>query len=894
MTDHTGQVTNNTYDSVGRLASEAPPGLQPTKYTYDADGARLSTTSPSGASVTKWTYDADGRQITQTDPRGNVSGGTPADYTTTYGYDPAGNQLTIKDKLGRVTTKAYDGRNNLLSQKDPRGGSTSYAYDALQRLTSVTSPVGAQTTYSYDDFGDLVERRNAKGAVTKYGYNLRGELTSTTDPLDRKQTFGYDPDGNVSEIIKARGYASGDLAAWTIKQSYDARGLRTAVTTAAAASTSTFSYDTDGRMTTFNDVTGTTTQTWNSLNQLTGVNHPQGNHVYTYTAFGGVESRTYPGGGKADYGYDADGRITSMAAYGQTTSFAYDVDDNLTSATYPAASGYVETRAYDRVGDISSIRSQKNGVSTPLSRYDYVRDGVGNPTSIKRTRGTTVYDEAFEYDGANRLTKNCVEATSCASASKHVTYGYDAVGNRESETRVGVANPGTITTAFDAADQIVTRTSQTGTVSQLTYNADGMVQNGREWDVLGRLTKLGGSTFTYDAMDLRRTVQSAAGTKKMSWDINNELPLLNVVWQTDNSYWRYRYTPDGMPMYVEHPGKSYPMSLMMHDNMGTVTDIVDNAGAGRWRYAYEPFGVRTSSEKLQTVAEDPQFGFTGAYLESTTGEYHLRARDYNLWGIFSARDPLQPDVADPYVSAYIYADQRPTVLTDPSGLVPGWPEILGGVKTGAKWLGQGAVGSGGGLAQLSEMVPVTGQISQGLDLLGLGTYSEQYYWLTNKAVGVTGDETATRIGEFFAPIPGGTGVVACRSASKAIPRAIDSAAVMLARRRLGAVLPTNINDPAANALAQRIGGVPSARFAKIDREFDVISDKYVAQAKPANFQLGSSFRGQAKATFEAAKATGRTPYFQFDGPPSRDVLRALERYAAKYGIKPVIDVQPLK
>ncbi|MFC0626798.1 DUF6531 domain-containing protein [Kribbella deserti] len=774
VTDHTGQVTNYGYDAVGRLVSEAPPGLQPVKYTYDADGARLSATSPSGASVTKWTYDADGRQITQTDPRGNATGAIPADYTTTYGYDAAGNQLTLKDKLGRITSKTYDGRNNLLSQRDPRGNVTTFVYDALQRPTSVTSPVGAQTTYVYDDFGDLVERRNAKGAVTKYGYNPRGELISTVDPLDRKQTFGYDPDGNVAEIVKARGHASGDLATWTIRQSYDARGLRTAVTTAAAASSSTFGYDTDGRMTSLKDVTGTTTQTWNSLNQLTDVIHPQGNHVYTYTSFGAVASRTYPGGGKADYGYDADGRVKSMAAYGQTTSFAYDLDDNLTSATYPAASGYVETRTYDRVGDISSIRSQKAGVATPLSRYDYVRDEVGNPTSIKRTRGAAVYNEAFEYDEANRLTKNCVEATSCASATKHISYGYDAVSNRLSEARVGVPNPGTITTTFDAADQIVTRTNQAGAVSQLTYNADGMVQNGREWDVLGRLTKLGGSTFTYDAMDLRRTVQSAAGTKKMSWDINNELPLLNVVWQADGSYWRYRYTPDGMPMYVEHPYKAYPMSLMMHDNMGTVTDTVDQDGGARWRYAYEAFGVRTATEKLQTVAEDPQFGFTGAYLESTTGEYHLRARDYNLWGTFSAPDPVQPAVGDPYVSAYAYANQRPTVLRDPSGMTPeGLGDFWHAVRQGETWKNLG-VGMGGGAIQLQSQVLPGAQQLNTLSGLAFGQDGPSlYYGLTNRAFGTDGTETSTRVGEFLTPMPGGTGVVACARLGKLASRAAD-------------------------------------------------------------------------------------------------------------------------
>jgi hypothetical protein len=103
-------------------------------------------------------------------------------------------------------------------------------------------------------------------------------------------------------------------------------------------------------------------------------------------------------------------------------------------------------------------------------------------------------------------------------------------------------------------------------------------------------------------------------------------------------------------------------------------------------------------------------------------------------------------------------------------------------------------------------------------------------------------------------------------------------------------------DPDAQALAQRIGGQAQAEFASgpnAGREFDAISDEYVAQSKPANFTGGSSWRGQARATFQAAIDSGRTPYFQFNGPPSQGVLNALQRYAQEYGVQPVIDTEPL-
>jgi hypothetical protein len=105
----------------------------------------------------------------------------------------------------------------------------------------------------------------------------------------------------------------------------------------------------------------------------------------------------------------------------------------------------------------------------------------------------------------------------------------------------------------------------------------------------------------------------------------------------------------------------------------------------------------------------------------------------------------------------------------------------------------------------------------------------------------------------------------------------------------------NKPDPAADALAERLGGESRMRFENDPkgREFDAISDEYVAQSKPADMQIGSSFRNQVKATFEYAIQSGRTPYFHFEGPPRPDVIRKIEEYRQRYGTTPVIDIEPL-
>ncbi|WP_434444218.1 restriction endonuclease fold toxin [Lentzea sp. E54] len=103
------------------------------------------------------------------------------------------------------------------------------------------------------------------------------------------------------------------------------------------------------------------------------------------------------------------------------------------------------------------------------------------------------------------------------------------------------------------------------------------------------------------------------------------------------------------------------------------------------------------------------------------------------------------------------------------------------------------------------------------------------------------------------------------------------------------------HDPAADALANRIKGRSQVEFANDPkgREFDAVSDRYLAQAKPADFRESKKWREQARDTFLYAQQTGRTPYFQFDGPPHPNVLRKLDEYAARYGVQPVIDLNPL-
>ncbi|MFF9815215.1 hypothetical protein [Streptomyces sp. NPDC014006] len=67
-------------------------------------------------------------------PGGYFTGNTPADCTTTYSYDAAGNPTTLTDPYGRKRLLGSNRLNQLTVTQDTSGRRTTYAYDALGRI----------------------------------------------------------------------------------------------------------------------------------------------------------------------------------------------------------------------------------------------------------------------------------------------------------------------------------------------------------------------------------------------------------------------------------------------------------------------------------------------------------------------------------------------------------------------------------------------------------------------------------------------------------------------------------------------------------------------------------------------------------------------------------------
>ena len=656
-------LTTYNYDPAGTglVSSIVDPRNKTTTFGYDAQANRSSIQTPLGFRTTM-TYDEAGRMITRVDPRGNVVGADPLQYTTTFTYDGAGNVLTVTYPLNHTTTTTYDNVGNRQTVTDANIHTTTYGYDEANELTSVQDPRLKTTSFAYDVVDNLVTGTDADNHATTYQYDLAHRKTSETRPLGRVWTYAYDANGNVTQVVDAIGNSTPQAGDGTTTNTYDNYNRLTGVTYSDGTPTVTYSYDNNGNRTQMTDGV-TTTYVYDTLNRMTHVVRGTISQMdYTYDAANNVLTRTSTPGPAVTYTYDDDGRMITMAA-GATTTYGYDAAGNNTSTTLPAGNGYVESRTYDRAGDLTEVKNQKG--ATVLSKSTYVLDPVGNRSTITTTTGTTT----LTYDADDRLTQTCY-TPACTGSDNFRRYTYDDVGNRLTE----VSAAGTTTYTYDALDQLTGSSGVGGSVTY-TYSLDGnQTAAGSQtftYDLSNRLKAMttSGTTTTYTYDGDGRRVQASTGSaanKKTNfvWDPNRAIPELVRELDGNNSLIReYQYGRDLVSM--TSGGSSY---YYLHDGLGSVVNLTSSTGTTQWTYDYHPFGVARTTTKNDNHAPTNMFQFAGEYLDPT-GLYHLRARQYSPGiGRFLTSDPVGGPIEVSRVASYVYVRDAPISSTDPLGL----------------------------------------------------------------------------------------------------------------------------------------------------------------------------------------------------------------------------------
>jgi len=497
--------------------------------------------------------------------------------------------------------------------------------------------------------------------------------------MGKTWTFAYDPAGN----LLTKTLPSSDAIAY----GYDGDNRLVSVDYSATATPDVgLAYDAAGNRTQMTDGAGTLGYTYDELNRLTAITRGSDTFSYTYDDAGNLTSRIYPDLTQIDYGYDASNELTSVATGGSTTSYTYDPDGNLATATLPANT---VTYTWDRADRLTKV-SNKKGTST-ISVFNPTLDPVGNPTQVVTKTETITYT----YDQQNRLTQVCYLPGCSGSGLAGISYAYDGVGNRLTETRYG-SSPTTTYAAYNPNDELCWTASSSGGCASppqgaTTYSYD---PNGNQiaagsrsfsYDLENRLvsTTASGSTesYTYDG-DGNRLTRSEDGTLQTTylWDPNAPLAQLAIERDGSGALLR-RYVYGRSLLSMTEGGSAY---YFLADDLGSIANVTSASGNAVWTYTYEPFGAIRLASGGQGAPSNPM-GFTAQLLDAATGLYDLRARMYDpTSGRFLQRDPISGSVLSPLVAQYVYGSNRPTAMVDPSGLavesaggVLGW--LCGGV-----------------------------------------------------------------------------------------------------------------------------------------------------------------------------------------------------------------------
>jgi RHS repeat-associated protein len=694
--DPMGVTTSYTYDSHGNLLTVSRP-LNGTKlvqtmsytygdpshpgdataitdpngkvwqYAYDQYGDVTSATDPL-SNKTTIQYDTIGRATSQISPNGNVSGGNPAAYTTSYSYDAFGDVVQVTDPLGHQTSYKYDANHNLVKLTDTLGQVTQYACDADNEVTQITRADGSMLIYSYDNDGNQTAQKDGLGNTTTYAYDPLDRLISTTDPLNRKTGYSYDLAGNLTTLTNPSGQVTTyayDTADELVKISYSS-GHTPQVT---------FTYNADSERVSMVDGTGKTTYSYDSLNRLVKSTNGAGSTVsYTYDLNSNLTRLTYPGGKRINRTYDAAGHMISVKDWlGNTTKFTYDADGNMIGETY--ANKVKATFKYDQNDQLTSI-VDKLGATQILS-LTYTRNNSGLLSSLK-AGAPAPGNESYTYTMLDQLNAVNQQAFAYDKADNLVQDGATALAyNAANELTSTTNNNLTTTFSYDAQGNRIQMTSPTNQVTNYTY------------DQANRLIAYGSSaTYSYNGDGLRMSKTVSGTTEAFTWDTAEGLPQV-----LQDSTTQYVYGPAGM--LLEQVSSNGTVLYYHQDQLGSTRVLTNATGTTVATYSYDAYGNVTA----QTGSVTNPFQYAGQYTDEESGLQYLRARYYDpATGQFLTRDPLAAQTQEPYG----YTGGDPLNASDPRGLTGGL--CLGGNGS------EGAPGNGR-IADYCLVADSSGQIA---------------------------------------------------------------------------------------------------------------------------------------------------------------------------------------
>jgi RHS repeat-associated protein len=370
---------------------------------------------------------------------------------TTYSYDNLGNLASTTNPANQKVSYTYDDLGNLSSTTDPLGHVTQYSHDASGLVTSIVDRNGNETNYSYDADGRLTKSIFSDGSANSYNYDGFGDMTAAANSTETLG-FTYDQAGEITSSTAAPTSSGDPGPSVTLHYTYDAAGEPTSV--AGPAGTISYGYNPNALLNQVTDPTGGVFGITHDANgREIGLSRPNGvSDTTTYDVAGDVTaiaSVTSNGSNLAfdDYAYTANGLRATLDNGDGSTAYSYDADGQLTSASYPSASGLSnESFSYDAAGNQIESSQAYDGAgritADSANSYTFDKDGQLTTRTVTKTGKTTHYS----WNANHQL------VAVAAPDGSQTTYSYDPLGRRVSVTTAA----GRTYTVYDGLNPIAT------------------------------------------------------------------------------------------------------------------------------------------------------------------------------------------------------------------------------------------------------------------------------------------------------------------------------------------------------------------------------------------------------------------------------------------------------
>ena len=704
-TDALGHVNTNTYDTYGQLQTEKDYLNNTNTYGYDALARQTSVSNTNGSQTTT-SYVWTGTNNPTLGVYGVTQTGNDGSVSTTW-YDKLGRAIRSEKKgFGGqmiLTDTEYNAKGQVYRVSDPyfAGGSVAWAetyttYDVYGRVTAINRNTTRNSTFSYPTNRAT---ETTAGKTSWKDYDSQGLVTTAHDN-GGDIIYTYYPDGKVKTITAPGGvvtsmqYADAarnqtqlvDPSAGTINYTYDSFG-RVKTQTDARNKLTTYAYYPDGRINTRVTPEGTTTYTYNTNKQLTGISSPGsvsrsygydakgrvntiGENIagslfstsFTYDSFGRLSIRNHPSGVVETLGYNSNGYLSTISAGGSIryTLTSMNAREQLTAATYGSGTTLNATFGFDTYGYPNSTATGS------VQNYSYSFNPVTGNLNWRKNVNRSNITENFSYtdngDNLDRLTK--------VTGPQNLDMTYAATGNILTKSDINSstafsygasAGPYALTGATSSTG-VIPSTSQTATYTSF-----------EKVNTLSEGVYAASFIYNSDNQRAKMTVNQSGANVVTRWYIGSS--DMRELSNTVNKEYSYlggdAYTA---PVVAVNTYGTIVYYYLLRDYLGNITHVYNATTSTAQEYSFDAWGRRRNPvDWSYNLTGQPELfadrGFTSHEHLKWFNVVNMNGRLYDpLLGRFMNADPYvqMPDYTQNF-NRYSYCLNNPLRFTDPDG-----------------------------------------------------------------------------------------------------------------------------------------------------------------------------------------------------------------------------------